>query len=157
MHDIDASRERVQIQRTESRNGREVRFNTRATGSGGTELPPPQIAEMRRTRRGDKEISGGAYPLDELDVELGVGEEHVGAGVAVEHELALPVGAEGDEGERGARPGVEHDPAVVDAVVAEDGREHPPELVVPQLADERGPAAEPRHRDGHVRRRPLAP
>jgi hypothetical protein len=93
---------------------------------------------------------GLTYPLDELDVELVGGEEHVSAGVAVEHELALPVGAQGDEGERGARAGVEDDAAVVDAVVAEDGGEHAAELVVAELADKGGPAAEARDRDGDV-------
>ena len=33
-------------------------------------------------------------------VDLGRGEQHVGAGVAVEQELALAVGAQRDEGER---------------------------------------------------------
>ena len=107
----------------------------------------------RERRHGIGRRGGGArptHPLDELDVELGGGEEHVGAGVAVEHELALPVGAQGDEGERGARARVEDDAAVVDAVVAEDGREHAAELVVAELADEGGPAAEARDGDGDV-------
>jgi hypothetical protein len=102
---------------------------------------------------GDNRSKNQVYPLDELDVELLGGEEHVGAGVAVEHELALAVGAQRDEGEGGARPGVEDDTAVLDTVVAEDGLEHAAELVVPELADEGGLAAEARDSDGDVGRR----
>ena len=124
-------------------NNKAVRRSRGCEGRHGDRSP-------RKGYQGGVAWRGLTYPLDELDVELVGGEEHVGAGVAVEHELALAVGAEGDEGERGARAGVEDDAAVVDAVVAEDGGEHAAELVVAELADEGGPAAEARDGDGDV-------
>jgi hypothetical protein len=108
-------------------------------------------ADHGKARGSPSKGQGGlTYPPDEPDVELVGSEEHVGAGVAVEHELALAVGAQGDEGKRGARARVEDDAAAVDAVVAEDGGEHAAELVVAELANEGGPATEARDRDGDV-------
>jgi hypothetical protein len=62
----------------------------------------------------------------------------------------LAVGAQCDEGEGGARPGVEDDTAVVDTIVTEDDCEHAAELVVPELSNEGGPEAEARYSDSQV-------
>ena len=52
--------------------------------------------------------------LDRPGVDLVRGEQHVGAGVAVEHELALAVRAQRDEGQGGARLGGEPQRADID-------------------------------------------
>ena len=100
-----------------------------------------------------------ARRLDRGPVDLLGHEEHVGAGVAVEHELALAVGAQRDEGQGGPRAGLEAQRADVDALVAEGIGEEVAEGVVAHLAHEgafhpqageahgdvgRGPARSPR-------------
>lgn len=95
-----------------------------------------------------------AYGSDELDVELVGAEEHVGAGVTVEHELALAVVAQSDKGEGGAGALVKVDAAAIDAVLFEDPGEHTAELVVSELSDEGSLPAEPGNGDRHVGRGP---
>ena len=67
------------------------------------------------------------------EIELGLGEQHVGAGVEVEHKLALAVLLEGDEGQGGARVLVEEAALRVDAVLLQNVHQHVPELVVAEL------------------------
>lgn len=70
---------------------------------------------------------------DQVQVQLGLGEQHVRARVPVEHELALPVVLQGDEGERCARVLVEEAAFRVDVVLLQDVHQHVPELVVAEL------------------------
>lgn len=91
-------------------------------------------------------------PREEIKIELGLGEKHVGARVAVEQELVLTVFAEGDGGERGACGGVKSDVGVDDAVVVEDRRQHVAEWVLAELVHEGGAATKIGDADGDIGR-----
>ena len=77
-------------------------------------------------------------------------EQHVGAGVAVEHELALAVAAQRDEGQRRAGLRREAQRADVDALAGQRVGQEMAERVVADLAHEGAADAQPGQAHGDV-------
>lgn len=91
-----------------------------------------------------------SYGSDEGEIEFLGLEEHIGAWISVEHEFALAVVAEGDEGQGRTSAFFEDNAVHSDSVLLQYSGEHVTELVVAELAYEGGAAAEPGHGDGDV-------
>lgn len=103
-----------------------------AGGLGGAHGGHVRRAAGLRDER-DGAVVEDARAADQVQVELVGGQQHVGGRVAVEHELPLAVGLEGDEGESRARVLVVEAALRVDPVLLQDVHQHVPELVVAEL------------------------
>lgn len=80
--------------------------------------------------------------------------QHVSGRVAVEHEIPLTRGAEGDEGQRGLCRGGPAEPRRVDAELAQRPLDAIAERIAPHLADKLCRSAESGDTGRHVGRRP---
>jgi hypothetical protein len=89
-------------------------------------------------------------PPDGFEIDLVGAVAHVGAGVAVEHELAFAIGAQRDERQGGARLGVEADAGDVHTVLRQGLGQEVPEGIVTYLAQEAGAGAQFRQPDGDI-------
>ena len=87
---------------------------------------------------------------DEVVVEFVGAQEHIGAGVAVEHEFPLAIGSQGDKGEGGAGGGIVAHAANVYACFGDGVGEHVPKFVIAHFADKGGRLPQFGHPSGDV-------
>ena len=88
--------------------------------------------------------------VERLDIHFPGVEQHVGAGVTVEHEFPFAVRSQRDERQRGARFGREDQRADVHAAFSQDVSQEVTKGVVADLAHEGAGNSKPRQANGHV-------